>query len=482
MATVSTTTATVSADEGCVCSPGSTASLLHRTSGDERHRQLPRRTQVCDATGTGYGACVGSVTPSVETCGDGLDERLRSGPRTKGVSARRGRRLPAATDPRAPQVSATCQAGIQTCNDDGNGVRSLRGFRDAHHTRPRGDTLDNDCDAYRRTTAVCAPGSAAACYSGPPSTEDVGTCLSGTQTCNAAGTAYEACVGGGPPAIAEICGDGIDNDCDGVSDDGCVASRSRSRRAAEDPREPQASASAKPVSKACNATGTGYGACVGDVVPSAEICGDGLDNDCDGPADEVVSAIARGKTAMVTRPPGRPVRRVRRVSSSSCGAAPPAHLSPFRSAIAPATTLLFGCLRHVLPSRSVLRLGFTPTASDVGADDALDSDFDPRDLGVTRFHSGQQHSRRRLRDHHGAGIVTPSRFTLRYGRPGRNPSFSPDGSKLVLLFGELGERRSTWMNADGTGLRNTDQPSRQGHPPSIGRRTARRSWFSYLAR
>jgi hypothetical protein len=38
--------------------------------------------------------------------------------------------------------------------------------------------------------------------------------------------------------------------------------------------------------KTCNADGTGFGACVGEVLPAMEACGDAVDNDCDGAVDE----------------------------------------------------------------------------------------------------------------------------------------------------------------------------------------------------
>lgn len=36
----------------------------------------------------------------------------------------------------------------------------------------------------------------------------------------------------------------------------------------------------------CNAAGTGWGPCVGEVTPTAEVCGNGLDDDCTGGADD----------------------------------------------------------------------------------------------------------------------------------------------------------------------------------------------------
>lgn len=68
---------------------------------------------------------------------------------------------------------------------------------------------------------VCTPGASSACYSGPAGTNGVGACSAGVQTCNASGTGYGACVGQTTP-VAEVCGDGIDNDCDGQVDEDCV--------------------------------------------------------------------------------------------------------------------------------------------------------------------------------------------------------------------------------------------------------------------
>lgn len=65
----------------------------------------------------------------------------------------------------------------------------------------------------------CIPFQIEACYEGPPETEGVGNCVSGTHACGAEGL-WGECTGWVGPQT-EICGDGQDNDCDGEMDNGC---------------------------------------------------------------------------------------------------------------------------------------------------------------------------------------------------------------------------------------------------------------------
>lgn len=65
----------------------------------------------------------------------------------------------------------------------------------------------------------CAPGSTHACYDGPAGTLGVGQCTAGTQSCAASGV-FGECHGTVGPET-EICGDGLDQDCDG-SDAACI--------------------------------------------------------------------------------------------------------------------------------------------------------------------------------------------------------------------------------------------------------------------
>jgi hypothetical protein len=65
---------------------------------------------------------------------------------------------------------------------------------------------------------LCLPGTQKACYTGGPGTQNKGPCKGGMQTCDPTGLAYGPCVGEVTPK-AEICANGIDEDCTGAADD-----------------------------------------------------------------------------------------------------------------------------------------------------------------------------------------------------------------------------------------------------------------------
>jgi MYXO-CTERM domain-containing protein len=132
------------------------------------------------------------------------------------------------------------------------------------------DQAGADCEGG---TQNCNPGDSRACYEGPVNTQNVGECSDGTQNC--VGGTYGPCQGQTLPQN-EVC-DGLDNDCNGTTDDPCDCTVGQTMQCGSDVGECETG------TQTCQAGGN-WGPCQNDVGPTQELC-DGLDNDCDGVTD-----------------------------------------------------------------------------------------------------------------------------------------------------------------------------------------------------
>jgi hypothetical protein len=284
-------------------------------------------TQTCVVGGSGtWGSCVGSIGTSVETC-DGLDNDC-DGQTDEGLGGESCHDGTGECDPGEwrcvddsglfqleccnAEVSGACDIILQdpededcdgldnNCNgqyDEGlthecgdSDGECLPGFAycdsDAAHagypvydtdncvgavgpTDEVCDTLDNDCDGTSDESLSIPCGS------------DVGACVAGHIDCNSATGDFDGSCVGSTGASSEQC-DGIDNDCNGQTDEGLT-----------DACGPAAVGECGPGVAYCDSDASSVGSpvydsdnCIGASWPMDEVC-DGLDNDCDNVTDDI---------------------------------------------------------------------------------------------------------------------------------------------------------------------------------------------------
>jgi len=227
--------------------------------------------RVCN--GYSWSACSGQVTPTTEVCNNSIDEDC-DGQRNDGCPGvcTNGSTQSCYTGPAGTSGVGQCKAGSQTCVNGAWGA--CTGEVKPASSERCGNTSDDDCDGMTNEGCVCNPGDSRTCYTGPAGTSGVGQCKSGTETCYMSGSSpfWGACTGQATPT-SEAC-DGLDNNCDGQRDEGSPGSGA-------------SCSTGQPGVCAAGTTTCGSGAlvCRPNTPSSAEVC-DGLDNDCDGMVDD----------------------------------------------------------------------------------------------------------------------------------------------------------------------------------------------------
>ncbi|MBU0953514.1 MAG: fibronectin type III domain-containing protein [Nanoarchaeota archaeon] len=166
-----------------------------------------------------------------------------------------------------------CEAGIQLCVDNE--------WEDCQNqTLPTVEVCNNkddDCDgsADENLTKSCG---------GP----NIGVCKVGMQTC--LGGVWTNCIGAVYPETSEFCGDDLDNDCDGSTDELCACSQGDTQACGSDVGV------CSKGTQTCTSSGV-WGDCEDSVDPIQEICGNGKDDDCDDSVDngcDVVGTCSNG--------------------------------------------------------------------------------------------------------------------------------------------------------------------------------------------
>jgi hypothetical protein len=173
-----------------------------------------------------FGDCVGSGRPSDEECND-LDDDC-DGAIDETCECVVGESRTCYTGSEFTQDVGECHGGTQVCSGEeglwGECLGDVLPVPEAC-----GDGLDNDCDGETDEDCecvgeecACVVGETRPCYRGPSWARGVGRCHDGSERCEETsdGPAWSTCSGYTLP-VDERCGDGIDDDCNGLVDDGC---------------------------------------------------------------------------------------------------------------------------------------------------------------------------------------------------------------------------------------------------------------------
>jgi hypothetical protein len=276
----------VTSSSGPVCTPGTMLDCKY-TGATSTQNVGPCRAgvQTCNKDGSGYDTCTDEVLPAMkDDCSNDIDDDC-NGTVNDGCKCKPG----TAQDcydgmPPSTKDTGICVHGTQSCKADGSDWEACTGETLPALQEDCSNSLDDDCNGQVNDGCPCVPGSMQPCYGGPMGTAGTGICHGGTQTCNANGLGYGACLGEQQP-LPEDCSTPLDEDCNSIVVDpaqGCVCAPSSTTSCYTGPNNTSGVGLCKPGTHACSADGKSYGACMGEVKPIVEDCTKLGDEDCDG--------------------------------------------------------------------------------------------------------------------------------------------------------------------------------------------------------
>lgn len=308
------------AASGCSCSDGSGPIRAHRdTSTVDGSGGLDGAVGPGDdaGTGTGFDADVdGAIAPGSdggpgcgarEICANGLDDNC-DGRVDEGCTCADGQTQACYSGSTLVAGVGSCRRGMQTCMASGEfATWGACSGEVAPGTEACDGVEDEDCDGIVDEGCGCPLGTMRDCYTAAASTNGVGPCHGGTQTCVAAGstTDWTICDGQVTPS-PELC-DGMDYDCDGVANTGCVCALGSVRSCYDGPGGTSGVGICHDGAQTCvpavPGPGAMWGTCDGEQTPQTDQC-DGIDYSCTGVPGAGCACILGATRACYGGPPG----------------------------------------------------------------------------------------------------------------------------------------------------------------------------------
>jgi len=251
-------------DEGCECTDGDS-----RACGDTPNQGIcTQGTQTC--AGGAWGSCVGAVYPETEIC-DNLDNNCDGN-----------------IDENLTQLTTNqnglCGGNQETCSA-GQWMPDENNYQPANEVC---DNLDNNCDGtvdenFTNKGQTCTVGQ--------------GACeATGQYICTQDGSCTECSAVPGIPGV-EDCSSALDNDCDGTADNQEAQCQSTECTAGQTRACPTDQPGICAIgTQTCSEAGSWNDQQCVVPTPGAEICGNGIDEDCSGAdaACQVIPGIPAG--------------------------------------------------------------------------------------------------------------------------------------------------------------------------------------------
>ncbi len=243
-----------------------------------------------------FGPCRGAVDPVGETCNgkdDDCDGAPDDGLGTLSCGVGACRRTVEACQGGQPGICTPGAPSAETCDGQDN---------DCNGTPDDLPPLSCGVGSCARSAPACQGGQPGICTPGQPAPEvcngqdddcdgtpddGLGRTTCGMGVCqrtvdNCVGGMVQPCVPGTPSAV-ERC-DGVDDDCDGQTDEGCSCIVGQMQPCYTGPPSTRNVGECRDGMQSCD--GGVWGPCLGEVRPVAESC-DNRDNDCNGTADDM---------------------------------------------------------------------------------------------------------------------------------------------------------------------------------------------------